>query len=481
MSRRNKHKPRGTASTPAPQATYDAVDSSTRRRAPRSTVRSEDVELTKPKRKRMISTSRDLLRNFELAGFALRMHLDYVSGFTVQYTTPDDTLNEELERDLRTWSRPANFDAQGRHSLQRMVRLGEACALTDGDFFYIMLADGTVQGIEGDRVTTPSGGRDFKADDFEQLVHGIELDRRGRMRRVCICRRENTQLLFDSWAQARNVVQRGYFTRIDQVRGITPFSSAINRYIDLYESYELALIKAKFASMLGLKVTSEKLDKYPGFDTVDAETGKEATSTTNKYKIDFSQKAPFYLEMNRGDDIDFLENKIPSTEFAAFCEQMIRMALLSVDIPYEFFDGSGVTYSLIRHKTMQYYQSSRAKRLDNADAINRILDWRHARRIATGDLRLPRGMTIHDISREIIFTGLPWLDPLKEVKANREAVAADFTSELRVCREHGVELQDILREKKLANDLRARYGLPTVAAQADEKGDEMASKTTEEI
>lgn len=478
MSRRHKHKPKDTA--PAPQASYDAVDSSTRRRAPRSTTRSEDVELTKLKRKRMISTSRDLLRNFELAGFAMRMHLDYVSGFTVQYTTPDDQLNEELERDLRHWSRPGNFDAQARHSLQRMVRLGEACALTDGDFFYVMLADGSVQGIEGDRVTTPSGGRGFKGDDFEKLVHGIELDSRGRTSRICICRREKSQLVFDSWASARNVVQRGYFTRIDQVRGITPFSSAINRYIDLYESYELALIKAKFANMLGLKVTSQKLDKYPTFGTIDAETGEEATSETNKYKINFTQRAPFYLEMDQGDDIDFLESKIPSTEFTAFCEQMIRMALLSVDIPYEFFDGSGVTYSLIRHKTMQYYQSARAKRLDNADAINRILDWRNARRIAAGELVLPRGMTVNDISREIIFTGLPWLDPLKEVKANREAVAADFTSELRVCREHGVDLQDILREKKLANDLRARYGLPASTAAADEKGDELAFQTTEE-
>jgi capsid protein len=90
-------------------------------------------------------------------------------------------------------------------------------------------------------------------------------------------------------------------------------------------------------------------------------------------------------------------------------------------------------------------------------------------------------MKVEDLTTEIIFTGLPWLDPLKEVKANREAVAADFTSEERVCREHGVELEEILREKARAKMLRERYGLTQEDLTADIEGDKEAAITTGEV
>jgi len=477
MSRRNKHRKPNNINNINFRADYDAVTSGTKRRAVRTAVKSEDAMLTQAKRRKLTATSQDILRNFELVGWALRLHLDYVSQFNIQFTTPDDKLNEALEDNISRWGQPENFDAIGRHSLQRMVRLGESCAFLEGDFWYLLLADGTVQGIESDRVASPTGQTFVNTN----LVNGCEFDEMGRLRRIAICSRTGTNLEFEKFVSAQNVIQRGYFTRIDQVRGVTPLSSAINRLTDLYEGYELALVKAKLANMLGLKMTREKLDRNPSFGEVDADTGEAATDTTNKYKIPLSASAPFYVEMERGDDLSFLESKIPSTEFANFCEQMIRMALMSMDIPYEFFDGSGVTYSLIRQKTMQYYQSAKSKRTDVAASINRLIKWHLMREVASGKIKLPRSMRVEDLTNEIIFTGLPWLDPLKEVKANREAVAADFTSEERVCREHGVELEEILREKARAKMLRERYGLTQEVAAVDVEGDKEAAITTGEV
>ncbi|MFW5857921.1 MAG: phage portal protein, partial [Planctomycetota bacterium] len=142
----------------APRADYHAVTGSTRRRAPSTTTYSEDIILGQSKRRKLIGTVRDIARNFEIAAWAIRMHLDYVASFDVQFRTPDEGLNDRLEELVRWWSRADRCDAAQRHGLKRMIRIGESCAVSDGDFFYGLLRDGRVQGIEGDRVRNPDTG-----------------------------------------------------------------------------------------------------------------------------------------------------------------------------------------------------------------------------------------------------------------------------------------------------------------------------------
>ena len=92
MSRRNKHRTHtpNNINNISPRADYDAVTTGTKRRAVRTAVKSEDAMLTQAKRRKLTATSQDILRNFELVGWALRLHLDYVSQFNIQFTTPDE-------------------------------------------------------------------------------------------------------------------------------------------------------------------------------------------------------------------------------------------------------------------------------------------------------------------------------------------------------------------------------------------------------
>jgi capsid protein len=457
-------------SHPLPRADYHATGRTTRRRAPASTTYSEDIVLGQSKRRKLIGTVRDLTRNFEIAAWAIRMHLDYVASFDVQFRTPDETLNDRLEELVRWWSRADRCDAAARHGLHRMVRIGEACAISDGDFFYGLLRDGRVQGIEGDRVRTPD--TNLSIEDRKRLTHGCELDAAGALRRIAVCRRERNQLIFDRWFRAENVIHRGYFSRIDQVRGVTPFASAINRMVDLYEGFDYAHAKAKLSNLFGLKVTRQKLDGFADWNTVDASDGDTPDADTDRYKVSL-QDGPFKVELDRGDDLEFLESRIPATEFRQFCEQMIRVALLSADIPYEFYDATGMSYSAGRQKVLQYYQSARAKREDVREVVDRLLRWRIGAWIASGLVEVPRGLPVRDIRWEVISTGVPWLDPLKEVVANQKAVEAGFTSELRVCREHGLDLREVLAEQEYARRLRRQYGLDAPsAATAGESDDE---------
>ena len=81
---------------------YDGANTSDRRFAPTTRLKSTDQILTPTKRKRLTNAARDLQRNFSVAAWAIRRHLDYVSRFSFEPKTGDKGLDAEL-RALMEW------------------------------------------------------------------------------------------------------------------------------------------------------------------------------------------------------------------------------------------------------------------------------------------------------------------------------------------------------------------------------------------
>ena len=70
----------------------DSVDQSKKRRVPRGKTRGLDDEIGDSKRKALTLSSRNLTRNFELAGWAIRKHLDFVASFNFTMRTGIDSF-----------------------------------------------------------------------------------------------------------------------------------------------------------------------------------------------------------------------------------------------------------------------------------------------------------------------------------------------------------------------------------------------------
>ena len=148
------------ASGPAPQRSaaasrrfgYDeVVEDNDRRKPPAANTTSEDDLLTPSKRKKLTGAARDIHRNFAIAGWAIRKHLDYVSTFGFQSRTGIKDLDDLIEALMAWWGRPRNCDVAGRHSLGRLIRLAEARRTVDADVFLMKLSDGQLQAVEGMR------------------------------------------------------------------------------------------------------------------------------------------------------------------------------------------------------------------------------------------------------------------------------------------------------------------------------------------
>jgi predicted TIM-barrel fold metal-dependent hydrolase len=76
------------------------------------------------KRAKLVSTTRDVRRNYEVAAWAVRKHLDYVATFNLQLRNRDEALNARIERLMEWWGEPANCDVRRVHPFWRFGRPG---------------------------------------------------------------------------------------------------------------------------------------------------------------------------------------------------------------------------------------------------------------------------------------------------------------------------------------------------------------------
>jgi capsid protein len=467
---------------------YDAVKDLGRRKRAHGINKSEDQELTPYDRFRLYTAGRDLARNFSVAAWAIRKHLDYVSTFSFHPKCAEPDRNAELLAWRNRYARKENCDTAGRHNLDRIIRLSEAARTTDGDILIVKIADGRVQAIEGDRLRTPPGGFPAGVCNPIRVIHGIETDEAGRALRYAVCRRSHPSdystaagmFYFDRMVDADNAWLHGYFSRFDQYRGISPLASGYNSLRDVYEGVDYALAKAKAASLFAMAIY--RADDAPMGQVSPIPQSQVPVGTQIDYgqpddsglRVDFG-RGPVFLDLNKDDEAEFLQSNHPSNEFQQFTNMVIGMALKALDIPFSFYDESWTNFSGARQAWIQYELTAREKRKDNLELLDNILEWRIAIACEDGELTgQPEDYRWRHVSQ-----GVPWIDPLKEVQADCQAVSAGFTSRQRVCRENGDDFFEIADEIAEENQYLVDKGIPTAIQLSNVQINENVSETAE--
>jgi capsid protein len=432
---------------------YDATDDRGRRRPPTTATMSEDSHADARRRLILSSSTRDLARNFAVAAWAIRKHLDFVADFTFQGKTPDEGYNRYLEMWWADKSKKYNLDVAARHSHRRAIRLAEAGRTVDGDLFWLKLAGGQhrgrIQAIEGDRIAMPRGSvpTNGNPDDW---INGIRIDSStGRALAYGICKRNGSRKELLRIVPARNIIPHAaYEFRYDQVRGISPIASALNWYRDTYEGFDYALAKMKVGQLFGLQVLSGVGDGGPftGPGTAEYQVDSDGDGVADSApRIDLKQ-GPFVTELDPGEKIEVIESKTPSAETVDFLKLMIHIALRSLDIPYSFFDESFTNFYGSRGGLIQYLHSCHNKVLDLQEFQDEHFKWRAGIALEDGDLELPSGRDFSYITTEFVPGGVPWWNPVQEARGQAMGIAMGVTSPQRVCREIGTNFHSNIDE-----------------------------------
>jgi len=430
---------------------YDAINPRGKRKLGPSTITREDNLLKTGKRTKLQSTSQDLVRNFTLAGWMIRRHLDYVALFdfhsrsatcqelTGRYSLEQlKSLDAQIQRLMKEDSDADKCDVGNRFGREKMFRIAEMHRTVSGDTGLIKLADGRLQGIESDLIRQPSSdAAGFRGNKIDEWVDGIKIGVGGVPLAYAVHSRGmgGANYKFQRIIPAANFIHYGHFTRYasDQVKGVSPIVASLNNLRDVYDGFDYALAKMKVSQLFAFAVFSDALD-HTG--DIEEESESEEGGGGKKYNVDFGS-GPVHLELDPGDRAEFLESKTPSTELQAFCQLVIGVAIKSLDIPYSFYDESHTNFFGSRAAWLHYERSCIDKRADQIQMRDNYTRWKLQGWIQSGRLVLPAGMTIEDCEWEWVPRGVTWWDKAKEIKGDKEAIAAGFDNPESVCKSRG--------------------------------------------
>jgi hypothetical protein len=441
---------------------YDALEAKGRRKAAPSSIVREDTHLKGGRRIRLQANANDIARNFSIAAWMIRRHLDYVARFDFHSRTKDRGLDMAIEDLMKTQSMAANCDRGGRVTREKLFRMAEARRVLDGDTGFILLQDGRLQGIEADLIRDP-----VNTKGPYEWVDGTEADYAGLIRNFAIWGRSRGGVgyEFKRFVPARNFIHYGFFDRFasEQRRGVSPIAASLNLFRDVYEVVEYAVIKAKiaqlFALALGRDADAMPLSAaMPGAtgEVVDDETTDADESEPPPRTIDLTH-GPTVLDLDDGEKVDVIESKNPSNELQNFSRLAMMMAFKALDIPYSFFDESHTNYSGSRGSWMHYERACLDKRDDQLEMRKRWTDFQLRRWVLNGQLKLPGRMTVDDIKTEWVPLGMPWWKPAEEIVGDLMAISSGLDSPLRVTKERGRgdvfdNIDDLLEVLKYAHD-----------------------------
>lgn len=426
---------------------YDAVNPRGKRRSIAPRVVSEDRILQRRRRQKLLATSHDIQRNFAIASWMVRKHLDYVATFDFHVNSDDRTLNNEIELMMAEACEAERLDIGGRFDADQLFRLMELRAVCDGDTGLALLASGQAQGIESDLIRTRdtdqrrTGGR-----DRTKWVDGVRINKRGgRPLAYAVHSRGHggAGYRFQAYVSAANMVHHGFFSRFagDQTRGVSPLAAALNPLRDVYESFDFALAKLKVSQLFALSIyrtgdQTPTVDHYLDSDGDGVDDSAGTTEAAPQQEIDFGS-GPILMDMEPDERAEVLESKTPSSEMQAFSRVIIDVAIKSLDIPYSFYDESHTNFFGSRAAWLHYDRSCTDKRKRQVQSRKKFARWKLRQLVLNGTLRLPRSIDLVSLPYEYVPRGMPWWDPAKEISGDLAAVGGALDNPERITRARG--------------------------------------------
>lgn len=419
------------------QLGYEAVAQSPTRRPIAYSGRSEDRELTAYERKALISESRDEQRNFALAGFALRKHLQFVSYYRFSAETPHREFNRALERRVQLWKDRKQCDAAKRSNFDELITLIESHRAVDGDVGILRRSDCKIQIIEADRIKNPRNVGDIDTD----WVHGVKLTPEGEAEKYQIWRR-----LPSGDMEPEREVDAAYFDllafrqRRDQIRGVSLFAPALKTIAYLYDGLDYALAKLKLEQMMGLVTTLEDGGNIANVETTDP-------NDVDKQLRESFGRDLFHLALKTGEDARFMESNNPSQNFQTFCELVTRLVFSALDLPYSFFDGSKTNFYGSKGEFEQYLDTVEKKQGPTIEMLNEwIFDWLLPNWLYDPNDPLveywPSGWKLDDLRGDVGWrgSGLPSWRLFEYVKETQTAINAGLVDPFALCDSFGESL-----------------------------------------
>lgn len=416
----------------------------------RSRMLDEDRSLPAYDRDTIIMELSDMYRNNELVCGLAEGIADHSVGqmSKPQAKTSNATRNAEYEQ---FWNQVVVPTVDYRQvpgvDLTTFRRFNVIGRLFHGCTGYIMLKNGQLLPVDGERIRTPTP---FQADT--NVVHGIRKNGSGIVTGYYVCQR-NGQGAIDrekfTYVPREHFIYVGMPRRVDQVASIPMLAPMIDKLRDFDETDENVFGKIKLDSTKGWVIMDETKGGAANLGPRDVTSSTAAAGSVVK-----SEQHSFgeVWRMGKG-DMKSLASTTPNKEYTPYLTFQIKLMAACTRFPYEFLmliftDGSFAAQraSLLAAKrtVMQWFYN------DRRWFLQRYWNWRMAKAILDGDVG-PSPTDANGISEYWkVAWGQPrfdWVDPQVEVAAARDEWNMSLTSMTRKLADKGEDFAEVGREK----------------------------------
>jgi lambda family phage portal protein len=434
---------------------------------------------------------RQLIRDFPYLARAVRIMVDYSIGTGIQFQSTVEGANgkrdkkriTQIEDAVKWWMDEA--DASGKLHYHEMSRLAKRQDIEGGEFVivktypkipnqYIPYALQMYEAdwLTGTHDTYRSNGIDINAAPTDtETRQGIEYYKQtGRVKGYWF--QDPNYGGQDVYVPAENVVHGFEMLRPQQLRGVSPFAPGILIANDLHTYLDAEIDCAKLAAKyLAIVKTPDPASRQTGLGTGTGTNG-------DIQKIEELENA--IIEYLRpGEDIELVSSNRPGATFQPFVRLILTMLSITTGAPYELVSGD---YQGLNFSTAQIVRSDFSQQL-------RPIAARHIRQfsmpivttaidmaVMTGKLPLP-GYWQNPrryLASEWQPPGMEVINPLRQSKAQIEAISYGLKSPQEVALERGRDLEDIYKEILAARELASDMGLEFEKANKSEKNNPAA-------
>jgi capsid protein len=195
------------------------------------------------------------------------------------------------------------------------------------------------------------------------------------------------------------------------------------------------------------------------FDETD--TQAESAEITTAIKEKFGHNV-IHLDLGITDDAKIIESATPSTQFQQFIQQVIQLALSSLDIPYSFYDGTKTNYYGTRGALDNYIESCVAKQSELIEMLHEITDWRLRLAIMNGELPLPpKGMPIEEVLWNCDWIGarMPHWRLIEDAKGYLTAIQTGLLSPQQIAALYGNDFNEVIQQIAIAHKTAKELGV----------------------
>lgn len=433
--------------------------------------------------------ARDLERNSDIAEAIIGPYVRNVVGTGIKLQakvmkdkdTEDEKLNQEIEELWDEWCRPRNCDVTGQQSFNELQQMAVRRMRVDGGVFFIKVyTDGgpvpfCLQAREVDELDTSK----MTLGSQNRIVGGIEFDKYNKPIAYWFKRYspDGFYTYESERIEAKRVIYLWNKNRPSQIREISPMAKTLPRARDINEFVEALSVKERILACLSVFITKQNPGGIGRGAKIDDKSGYQMKTIS----------PGMIHELQPGENITAVNPSGQSSNAKDFITTQQRLAGSGQGLSYEAVsrDMSQVNYSSARQGLLE---DQRTYMMEQQYLIEHFCREVYTEFIISAVLS--GKLNIKDfwqnkqkyLKHVWIPPGWSWIDPLKEVKANSEALSTGQDTLSRICAERGEDWRDVLRQRAKEMQMAKELGITLTGGDALNGGNEetQAGDATEE-